>query len=308
MAIYEQGYRPYLGERESLRTRPFVIAQQALRAAWRRRGVKAIFIGALLVLLGSAIFLYLGWRAMATIADNPGKGGGFGGGGVLGDIMREPSQGFAMLYQGTLLYEGIWVFVLAMSVLCGLVAHDRRSGAIPLYLTRAISREQYLYGKLLASGTLCALILVVPCLIMAILDYGFSLPGMGSDALWRGGSAILVGLLWGAVISTTVIAVSTLTARPRLAAVFCAAAAFIPLIGVGILIDMLKDDAAIFTILSPLMLALQSADILLGIERGFGTEFPGMDGAAPIVFLLLWTLALFAFARWRIRVLGDVRE
>jgi ABC-type transport system involved in multi-copper enzyme maturation permease subunit len=313
MAIYEQGYRPYLGKREALGTRPFVIAKQAIRGAWSKRGVKVIFIGALLVLLGSAIFLYLGWKAMGAIAENPMKNnggfGGGGGGGILGDIAQDPKQGFAVLYQGTLLYEGIWVFILAMSVLCGLVAHDRRSGAIPLYLTRAISREQYLYGKLLASGSLCGLILVVPCVIMMILDYGFSLPGMGTDALWRGFSAVLVGVLWGAIISATVVAVSTLTSRPRLAAVFCAAAAFIPMIGVGILFDVFRDSTGIFSVLSPLMLAFQSAEVLLDINRGLmGSEFPVLGGAWPIVFLLGWTVLLFWFARWRIRILGDVRE
>jgi ABC-2 type transport system permease protein len=307
MAIYEQGYRPYLGTRESLHRKPFVVAQQAIRAAWKKRGVKIVLIGALLVLLGSAIFLYLGWTLLATLASAPQKASG--GDSILNVIASSPTEGFAMIYQGTLLYEGIWVFILAMSVLCGLIAHDRRSGAIPLYLTRAVTRDQYLYGKLLASGGLCALILVLPALILSLIDYGFSLPGMGTEALSRGLAGVGVGLLWSALISATVISVSTLTARPRLAAVYCAAAAFIPLIGVGILVDMFKEDADVFTILSPLVLALQSADWLLGIEKGFlGPVFPKLSGPTPMLFLLGWTLLLFLFSRWRIRVLGDVRE
>jgi ABC-type transport system involved in multi-copper enzyme maturation permease subunit len=307
MAIYEQGYRPYLGARESLHRKPLVIAQQALRAAWKKRGVKIVLIGALLVLLGSAIFLYLGWTLLATLNTNPQKSGG--GDSVLNVIASSPKEGFAMIYQGTLLYEGIWVFILAMSVLCGLIAHDRRSGAIPLYLTRAVTRDQYLYGKLLASGGLCALILVLPMSLLSLIDYGFSLPGMGAEALYRGLSAMLVGLLWSALISATVISVSTITARPRLAAVYCAAAAFVPMIGVGILVDMFKEEADVFTILSPLVLALQSADWLLGIKKGFlGPVFPGLDGPAPTLFLLGWTLLLLLFSRWRIRVLGEVRE
>ena len=308
MAIYEQGYRPYLGARESQHRKPFVIAQQAIRAAWKKRGVKIVLIGALLVLLGSAIFLYLGWTLLAALTSAPQKDHGDGDS-VLNVIAASPTEGFAMIYQGTLLYEGIWVFILAMSVLCGLIANDRRSGAIPLYLTRAVTRDQYLYGKLLASGCLCALILVLPAIILSLIDYGFSLPGMGLEALSRGLAGVLVGLLWSGLISATVISVSTLTARPRLAAVYCAAAAFIPLIGVGILVDMFKQGADKLIVLSPLVLALQSADWLLGIKKGLlGSNFPKLSGPTPVLFLLGWTLLLFLFARWRIRVLGDVRE
>jgi ABC-2 type transport system permease protein len=307
MAIYEQGYRPYLGDRESLHRKPFVVAHQAIRSAWRKRGVKIVLIGALLVLLGSAIFLYLGWTLLATLNAGGQKNRGRSNE-VFNVIASSPKEGFAMIYQGTLLYEGIWVFILAMSVLCGFIAHDRRSGAIPLYLTRAVTRDQYLYGKLLASGGLCSMILVLPALVLSLIDYGFSLPGMGAEALTRGLSGVLVGLLWSALISATVISVSTLTARPRLAAVYCAAAAFIPLIGVGILVDMFKQDADVFTVFSPLVLALQSADWLLGLQKGLLGGMPTLSGPTPLLFLLGWTLLLFLLARWRIRVLGDVRE
>lgn len=308
MAIYEQGYRPYLGPREHHSKRPFVIALSAFRSAWRRRGVKIIFLGALAVLLGAAVFLYLGWRVFAAVASKPREPDGFHGSSVMDIIKSTPEEGFAMIYQGALLYEGIWVFILALAVLCGLIAHDRRTGAIPLYLTRAISRQQYLQGKLLASVGLCALLLVVPSFVMGLLDFGFSISGMGMDAIIRGGAAMLVGLLWSILIGTTVVAISTLTARPRLAAVYCAAAAFIPMIGVGILTEMFHGEP-IFSILSPLILALHTAEDLFGMEKGFfGLGIPSLEAPASTILVLFWSLFLFLFARWRIRVLGDVRE
>jgi ABC-type transport system involved in multi-copper enzyme maturation permease subunit len=286
--------------------------------------VKLILIGALFVVVVCAVILYFGWYALGAAEGMKQAGGGFDGAqppmeepspnhnqSFEGALRNSPTLGFLMVYQWALIFEGIGVFILAMSVLCGLVAGDRRSGALPLYLTRAVSREHYLLGKLLAAFGLSSLLLVLPMLLLGLMDYGFSLPGMGAETLERGGRALVAGVMWSALISATVVAVSTLTPRPRLASVLCAVAAFIPMIAVTILFETFEDleGRGIFTALSPLMLAFESAAWLLEMSRDPLEEMPRLgNGAWATLLLAAWTLLLVIFADWRVRKLGETRE
>lgn len=59
------------------------------------------------------------------------------------------------------LVEGLFVATIAPEMLCG----DRRENVLPLYFSRAITRLDYLLGKLLATALLTLSVSLIPCVI-----------------------------------------------------------------------------------------------------------------------------------------------
>jgi hypothetical protein len=309
LAIYEYGYRPYLGRREAPSLRPFVIATHAARAAWTRRGVKALLILGLLAMAVSAAFIYWGWYLAglaqsfsAGAIENP-KAAGF-----KALAQSSTAMAFPIIYKGHLTAQGFLVFILAMSVLNGLIAGDRRAGAVPLYVTRGTTRPQYLAGKLLAGTGLSALLLVVPSLALGALDFGFALPDKGAEVLWRVLGALGVGLAWSLLVGAMAVAASTLTPRPRLAAAYLAGVGFGLQIAVSILASLSGEQVedSPYIALSPLSLAGQLTGWLMpDIQSTDATLF---SGPVALALLIAWIFALWAFSYWRVISLGKARE
>jgi ABC-2 type transport system permease protein len=117
----------------------------------------------------------------------------------------------------------IWIntkFLMAFTVIIGsgLIARDRAAGAMPLYLSRPVTRLDYALGKFCVLSWFLMLFTVVPCL--ALWAFGvISSPDDGAlrQMLPEVPRFVLHGLVVTVTYASTMLAVSSLCRRPMFA-------------------------------------------------------------------------------------------
>lgn len=90
----------------------------------------------------------------------------------------------------------------------GMVSKDFANHSIQLYLSRPLSRTEYLLGKVSVLGCLLSAITWIPALILFVVQAQLQGHGWGWDHLWLAGSMVVAGLLWIALISLLVMGIS----------------------------------------------------------------------------------------------------
>jgi ABC-type transport system involved in multi-copper enzyme maturation permease subunit len=184
MPIYEQAYRRYEARAALRQVRFWPITREALRLLFARRAFLVLSIVAWIPALGFILYVYGVSRVAAA---NP-------------DVTRiAPLDGriFLWLYFA----QTLAAFVVTTFSAAGLVASDRRSGAMVLYLSRPLTRRDYMIGKLAVPLLLNLALTVGP----GLLVYAVAL-GIAPDTLRATGFA---ALLPGVVAYGAAIAVAT---------------------------------------------------------------------------------------------------
>lgn len=220
MPVFEQGYRPYAGP---VRTgsRALAIAWESVRPRfrWFVWVLAAMFTFWPYVVFAVLVYIVtmtegasqIGAAAPSDVAFdrtfnvNPAR--------VLG-FLRSDSTGFYWDVLSTSGMVGGFVFLPAIAC-AGILASDRRTGALQIYLARPVTRADYVLGKLLATSAFPALVTALPTLLLwgeACL-FG-SDPTYALDT-WTAPFAILfastVYALWA---SSLVMALSSVISRP----------------------------------------------------------------------------------------------
>lgn len=149
MPVYDQGYRRYEARHPLRQVRFWPIVREALRGLFVRKLVVA-FLAAFLIVswiptLAGLVYLLV----VARFSDLPPQ---FPSGG----------QVFALV----LGYQKFLLLMLTVFVGAGLIANDLRTGAIVVYLSRPLTRRDYLAGKLLALLLPQLLVTLVPSLLL----------------------------------------------------------------------------------------------------------------------------------------------
>src|SRR6187551_113830 len=197
MPIYEQTYRRYEA-RAPLRTvRFWPITREALRLILARRA----FLGLLLVAWGQFLF-----RVIQVYV-----------------VTRLPEAGRVLPIDGRMFGQFLAIqtlFTLLLSIFggAGLIANDLRTGAILVYLSRPLTRRDYILGKL---GVLMALNLAAT-LLPGLLLYAVALslaPAQFAtmELAWLGPAIVLQSLVISLVTSLVALAVSALSKSARVA-------------------------------------------------------------------------------------------
>jgi ABC-type transport system involved in multi-copper enzyme maturation permease subunit len=89
-----------------------------------------------------------------------------------------------------------------------LVSGDLTNGALPLFLSRPLSRTDYVIGKLAVLGLLLSAITWVPCLLLFSLQAGLSRNGWIWTHLWMVIPIVLCSAIWILMLSLISLAVS----------------------------------------------------------------------------------------------------
>ncbi|HEY7172806.1 MAG TPA: ABC transporter permease subunit [Vicinamibacterales bacterium] len=152
MPIHDQGYRRYAGIRTAPGRAWSVIAKAGIRAMLSKR----LFIGLLLVswvqFLVRAVLIYLSTtvpQASFLAAD-------------------------ARTFRQFLEIQEVFMFLVAVYAGAGLIANDRRAHALQIYLSKPLTRVEYVFGKL---GVLMAFLLLVswvPAIALLLVQIMFS--------------------------------------------------------------------------------------------------------------------------------------
>jgi ABC-2 type transport system permease protein len=197
MPIYEQTYRRHEARGPLRRVRFWPITREALRLILARRAFLALLVLAGLPFVTRVIQVYVVTRFPEANRILPVDGRLFGD----------------FLVQQTVFSMFVTIFGGA-----GLIANDLRTGAILVYLSRPLTRRDYVIGKL---GVLLALNLAVTLLPGAFL-YLIAL-GLAPDQFWTwslawiGPAVVLYSLVVSLVMSLIALAVSSLSRSARVA-------------------------------------------------------------------------------------------
>jgi len=281
MPIYDQGYRRYEARGALRQARFWPITREALRLILAKR--------AFLLLVGVSFLPFI-VRAVQIYV-----------------VTQLPEAGRILPVDGRLFGEFLnqqISFVLLLSVFggAGLVAKDLASGAILLYLSRPLTRRDYVAGKL---GVLLALNLGVT-LVPGLALYGLGVavdPGAFArwDRLWIGPAIALHSLLIALVMSLVALAISSLSKSARVAGIGFAGL----LLGLeaarGVLVMLTRRPEAHLLSLQQDLKAIGNA--LFGIAARFDTS----PTLYPLLVVAAATAACVAVLRARVRAVEIVR-
>jgi len=203
--VFSVGYRRLPGERPR-RWAPWPIARTALALAWRKRSTK---LGVALC----AMSMFLHGMVLTTQI-------------LVGRFVGDGNEGRAAMLQNVVgsvhttfaTFIGVQMvacaFLLAM-VAAGLIAEDRRTGAMELYFSRPLRRRDYVIGKLLAAGLVPAVTLVAPFLLLWVLSVGMAPPRTAGPLLGLLLPGLLGAVVAAVVLTTTILGLSAVGERGR---------------------------------------------------------------------------------------------
>lgn len=152
MPIHDQSYRRYAGNRESAGTAWMVIARSGILTIARKR----LFIGLLL----------MAWIPFVVFAVTAYLNANF----PQFTILAMTAQRF----RDFLGWQNFFVFVITVWVGAGLVANDKRANALQIYLSKPLTRTEYIAGKLVILSTFLLLVTWVPAVLLLLLNMAFA--------------------------------------------------------------------------------------------------------------------------------------
>src|SRR3954470_18865096 len=103
-----------------------------------------------------------------------------------------------------------FVFFITVYVGAGLIANDRRANALQIYLSKPLTRAEYVFGKLAILMTFLALVTWLPAIVLLVVQVAFT----GSFAFLRANiflvpAITLYSFLEITMVATTMLALSS---------------------------------------------------------------------------------------------------
>jgi ABC-2 type transport system permease protein len=199
MPIYEQSYRRHEARGALRRVRFWPITREALRLLLARRLFLMLLFGALIPFLARVIQIYV--------------------------VTRFPEAGRILPVDGRLFGEflvqqWLWLMIITIFGGAGLVANDLRTGAILVYLSRPLTRRDYVLGKLGVLMLLNLSVTLVPGLLLYLIALALAPDQfLKWDLAWIGPAIVLQSLTMSLVMSLVGLAVSSLSRSARVAGI-----------------------------------------------------------------------------------------
>jgi ABC-2 type transport system permease protein len=273
MPIHDQGYRRYAGGRDAKGQAWLVIA----RAGIRNMISKRLFLGLLLVAYGPffvrcvQLYISTNFSQVAFLAPT------------------------AQTFREYLEQQSIFVFFITIYVGAGLIANDRRANALQIYLSKPLTRLEYVAGK---AATLAVFLLAttwLPALLLLFLQIMFA----GSFAFVQKNAflvpAITVYSFLQVILATlSMLALSSMSKSPRFVGIMYAGVIFFTDAVFGMLKYVVRVSSA--SIVSPTQSLAQIGDVVFRVPPRHDT--PVLLSLSLIVIMI--AAAMFILER-RIR-------
>jgi len=196
MPIHDQGYRRYPGGRRPTGTAWWVIARQQIRTVLSQKRYLILLLMAWVPFIGRVVQIYLAanFQQASFLAAS------------------------AQLFRGFLDQQGLFVFLLIVGA-SGAIADDRRANALQVYLSKPLTRVEYIAGKLFAPLAFVLGVTLLPALLLLVVHVAFS----GSltfvmQNLYLLPAIVLYSLALALVGTFTMVALSSLSKSRRFTA------------------------------------------------------------------------------------------
>ena len=151
MPIHDQGYRRYAGRRRPLGTAWWVIARQQIRTVLTQKRYLALLLIAWIPFVARVVQIYLAANFQQA------------------QFLATSKE----LFRGFLDQQGLFVFLLIVGA-SGAIADDRRANALQVYLSKPLTRVEYITGKLFAPFAFVLSVTLVPALLLLIVHVAFA--------------------------------------------------------------------------------------------------------------------------------------
>jgi ABC-2 type transport system permease protein len=184
MPIHDQGYRRYGGDKAPRGQAWLVIARNGVRQMLGKRA----FLG-LLLLSWFPFFV----RAVQIYAAANLPQAAF--------LAPTPETFRQFLDQ-----QQIFVFFVTVYVGAGLIANDRRANALQIYLSKPLTRSEYVFGKLAILMTFLLIVTWLPAIVLLIVQLAFA----GNFTFLRNNIFLFPAITVFAFIQVTLVATAML--------------------------------------------------------------------------------------------------
>jgi|SRR5262245_62764 len=152
MPIHDQGYRRYGGSKAPLGQGWMVIARAGIRSMFEKRIFLGVLLAAWAPFMVRAITFYLAANVPQAAILAPS-----------GDTFRQ------FLDQ-----QAIFVFFVTVYVGAGLIANDRRANALQIYLSKPLTRTEYVAGKFAILATFLLFVTWLPAMTLLLVQIAFA--------------------------------------------------------------------------------------------------------------------------------------
>jgi ABC-2 type transport system permease protein len=205
MPIHDQGYRRYGGQRAPTSEAWVVIARAGIRTAFAKKAFLALLLVSWFPFFVRAVQIY----AAANL----------------------PQAAFlaptAETFRQFLDQQEIFVFFVTVYMGAGAIANDRRANALQIYLSKPLTRVQYVFGKLAVLMTFLLMVTWVPAMVLLLVQTAFA----GNvtfikNNLFLFPAITVFSALQVVVIAVTMLALSSLSKSSRFVGIMFAAIVF----------------------------------------------------------------------------------
>jgi ABC-2 type transport system permease protein len=267
MPIHDQGYRRYAGSRAPLGRAWSVIARAGVRTLLSKRA----FIG--LLLLSWVPFLV---RAVQIYA-----------------AANLPQAQFlapdARMFRQFLDQQEVFLFFITVYAGTGLIANDRRANALQIYLSKPLTRVEYIFGKFAVLLTLLLLVTWLPALLLLVIQVMFA----GSftflvQHLFLLPAITVFALIQVTTVSIAMLALSSLSRSSRYVGVLYAGLIFFSQAVYGIVRGITRDSS--FAWLSVPLDLQHIGDVIFRLEPRF--RMPTWSAFLVIAILVAVSVAI----------------
>jgi ABC-2 type transport system permease protein len=163
--IADLTYRDYNGPLHTRAIRWWIVAASGLRMLIRKPGFWIVAALALLPYVFAGLMLWVESQGMLRAA------------GMLPTY--PPDQKYAAQFFGAQKNQWLWLFVVAMMTGAGSIAADNRANALLVYLSKPLTKGDYLLGKWMGIFLMVYLVALIPAVVLylfcliSFLDNGF---------------------------------------------------------------------------------------------------------------------------------------
>lgn len=278
MPIHDQGYRRYEGRRALHGRAWWVIARAGLLERVRERRFLALLLFAWSPFIVRAVQIYV--SANFTQAS-----------------FLAPSAG---TFREFLDQQSLFIFFVTIYAGSGLIANDRRANALQIYLSKPLTRVEYVAGKLLTLTIFLTAVTWVPAMLLLLLQVMFA----GSTAFVRDNLFLVPAItvfcsIQVLVSSLAMLALSSLSKSRRFVAILYAGVIFFAAATYQVLRTITGSTA--WAWISPEDTFDVLADAIFGVPAGAGLPLP----AAVLTVAVLMAGSAFILER-RVRAVDIV--
>lgn len=224
MAVYKRTYKAYSGPLTPPWSRFLVLTRYGLSRLFDSRPFTSYTVVCFLPFLAGLVFIYFVHSSTAQM--------------LLGVRFGTTPVVDQNWFRAFLSMEAWLGFLLTAWAAPGMITKDFANNSIQLYLSRPLSRGEYLAGKISVLALLLSCTTWIPALILFGVQAELQGHGWGWQNLWMAGSIVVACLLWIALISLLSMAIAVWV-RWRIAATGLMIAIFFFLPAFGEAIDLI---------------------------------------------------------------------